>query len=345
MATDFEVFLRHDAPPAHVEAAVAALDRLEALEQRLTVYSPHSDLSQLNRQAAAGPVRLGADLLEIFKAADRLWRWTEGGFDVTAGPLVEAWGFTTRSGKRPAASEVEQALERVGWQHVAFDPEARTLAFTRPGMSINLGGIGKGYALDRIAASLRAAGVEDFLIHGGNSSVLAGGNDPIGADQVAGDESGGTESGGTESSGNGVEETEPEQRADSGAGWLIGLAHPLREGLRLGGVRLRQGALGTSGSGKQYFHYRGRRMGHVIDPRSGFPVDHFLALSVRTESAVIADGLATGLFVAGSERVSAFAAAQPEIAILASERLARAGEVSVRTWNLAAADWAKDGSP
>jgi thiamine biosynthesis lipoprotein len=348
MATDFEVLLPHDAPAVQVEAAVAALDALEALEQQLTVYSPTSELSLLNRRAAAGAVRLSVELNEVLRVADRVWQWTSGAYDPTAGPLVEAWGFTRRSGRRPSDDAIAEARRLVGWQHVDFDPERRLLGFKQPGMGLNLGGIGKGYALDRIATRLRAAGAENFLVHGGNSSVLARGDDAVASESSPEVEQAPSVAGGSRQ--NATAQDAARERVegpdDAAAmpggrprpGWRIGLAHPLRSGHRLGGLRLRDAALGTSGSGKQYFHHRGKRLGHVLDPRSGFPVDHFLSLSVRTARAAEADALATGLFVAGPEALARFAQAHPEVAVVIAQRGSRAGEAAVSRWNLSEAD-------
>ena len=136
-------------------------------------------------------------------------------------------------------------------------------------MSINLGGIGKGDALDQIADELRRGGLDDFLLHGGSSSVLAAGD----------------------------------QTANSGLGWAIGIAHPSKPKRRLAGVRLRNQALATSGSGKQFFHHRGKRYGHVIDPRTGFPAGDLASLTVIMNSAADADACGTGLFVAGTNEM------------------------------------------
>jgi thiamine biosynthesis lipoprotein len=185
------------------------------------------------------------------------------------------------------------AQQKVGWQYVALDAEAGTIEFQRPGMTINLGAIGKGYALDLLAQDLRVAGVDSFLVHGGNSSLLAG-----------------------------------------GAGWRVGLQHPTQSRRRIGGLTLNAAALATSGSGKQFFHYQGRRLGHVIDPRSGLPVDHMLSLSVIAAEATLADALATGLFVAGLDAVAAHAEQYPQIGLVAVLPSERAGEVQVRSWNI-----------
>lgn len=293
MATDFEIFLPRDAVGSDVDAAVTALDRLADIEQCLTIYDPTSELSRVNLQAADGPVKISGMLSRVLQRAAEAWRATAGAFDVTAGPFIEAWGFTTRSGKRPTEAELAVAQQRVGWQYVALDTEAHTLEFQRPGMTINLGAIGKGYALDLLAQDLQAAGVDNFLVHGGNSSLLA-----------------------------------------SGDGWRVGLQHPTQSRRRIGGLTLNAAALATSGSGKQFFHYQGKRLGHVIDPRSGLPVDHMLSLSVVAAEATMADALATGLFVAGLDAVVAHAAQYPQIGLVAVLPSERAGEVQVRSWNI-----------
>jgi thiamine biosynthesis lipoprotein len=272
MATDFVVMLPHHAADA-VELVVEALDGLDAIESALTVYRDDSEVSRANRCAFSEPVRLSAQTFALLQSAIGWSQRTDGAFDVTAGPLVEAWGFTQRSGRKPTSDEIDAARRLVGYQHLQLSEEQQTVRFAKPGMSINLGAIGKGDALDRLTEQLRGRGLNDFLIHGGNSSVIAAG------DQVSG----------------------------SGLGWGVGLAHPTKPKRRLAGVWLRNTALATSGSGKQFFHHRGRRYGHVIDPRTGYPAGDLLSLTVLTPSARDADACATGLFVAGSEAIDQLA--------------------------------------
>lgn len=266
MATEFVVMI-----PAHavmmVELVVTTLERLDEMESRLTIYQPQSEVSQINERASREAVHVSEP---TFRLLERSLQWserTQGAFDITAGPLVQAWGFTQRRGKKPTTEEIEIARRRVGYKHLKLDGDAQAVRFAQPDMSINLGAIGKGDALDQIANTLREEGLHDFLIHGGNSSILAAG------DQMAG----------------------------SGEGWSVGLAHPTKPKRRLAGLRLRNQALATSGSGKQFFHHRGRRYGHVIDPRTGNPSGDLSALTVLMDSAADADACATGLFVAGSE--------------------------------------------
>lgn len=269
MATDFAVIL-----PAHfadaVELVVETLEQLDDIENALTIYRDDSEVSIANRLAAQEAVELSDETFALLEKAISWSVKTGGAFDVTAGPLVEAWGFTQRSGRKPTDDEIQAARALVGYQQITLVKPARTISFATPGMSINLGAIGKGDALDRLAAQFREHGLTDFLIHGGNSSILAAGSQTAGSDQ----------------------------------GWAVGLAHPTKPSRRLGGLWLRDTALATSGSGKQYFHHRGRRYGHVIDPRTGYPAGDLLSLTVLMPSAADADACATGLFVAGSESIA-----------------------------------------
>lgn len=310
MATDFQILLPRSAAPAEVDAAVGAMELLEPIEATLTIYQNDSEASRINREGSQGPVRVGPMMIDILQRAARLSAATDGAFDVTAGPLVDAWGFTTRSGRRPSAEQIQTARARVGWQRLEIDPQAGTVRFAVPDMRVNFGAIGKGYALDRIAQRLHEAGVNDFLLHGGNSSVTAAGD------------------------------AEP----GSGEGWRVGLQHPTRPRQRLGGIVLRDMSLATSGSGKRHFHFRGRRYGHVIDPRSGYPAGEFLSLSVLTSQATDADAIATGLFVGGRAMILRNTAHSPApdtvipgvIAVAAAER---EGSVEVETWNVPESVW------
>ena len=272
MATDFVAILPTEDAKL-IEIAIDALEELNQIEAALTVYQPESEISQINRLADKHAVKVSWSTFRLIQRALRWSDLTEGAFDITAGPLVEAWGFLKRQGRKPNRQEIEDAKNRVGFQNIELDDARQTIAFRRPNMAINLGAIGKGFALDRIAGRFREQGINHFLLHGGNSSVIAGGD----------------------------------QDPGSGEGWAVGIAHPTKPKRRLAGLWLRDEALGTSGSGKQFFHHRGQRYGHVIDPRSGYPSGDLQALTNISRSATDADACATGMFVAGSEKTQSWA--------------------------------------
>lgn len=280
MATDFGVIVpgrdRHA-----IHAAVEALDEVERLEATLSIYREDSEISRINAAAGKSPVRVSRDVFAVLQRAQMLFQLTGGAFDITAGPLVECWGFSKRRGRKPTDAEIDEAKSRVGGDRLVLDEAARTALLADPGMSINLGGIGKGFALDCIAERLVESGVESFLIHGGRSSVLARGSETL-------------------------SQAEADRDGQDAAGWRVAVEHPLRQGIRLGELRLVDAALSTSGSGKQFFHHRGQRMGHVLDPRTGRPAGDLLAITVICERASDADALATACFVEGYRRVVSY---------------------------------------
>ena len=275
MACRFEVVFNAGEVPDATELGLAALDLVDSIEDRITVYRESSELARLNATAAEGWQPVSGDVVALLTQARRLHEQTGGAFDPAAGSLVRAWGFLRRQGRTPDAAMLASARERSGMAHVEIDEHAGRVRFTRPGIELNLGAIGKGWALDAVIGMLTAAGVGSVLVHGGSSSVRAVG--------VQGP-------------------TLPGRR-----GWRIGVRHPLRPGRRLATFTLVDAALGTSGSGTQFFVDRGRRLGHILDPRSGVPAEGVLSATVITPQAADADALSTALYVlgpAGLERIA-----------------------------------------
>jgi thiamine biosynthesis lipoprotein len=172
MACRFEVVLP-GGDARRLEAARRALDEADRLEAELSIFQPESDISRVNREAHAWPVGAGAALFDLLARARELHAATEGAFDVTSTPLSRCWGFLHRAGRRPSDEEIAEARARVGMEGVELDPVGRTVRFRRPGIELNLGGIGKGYAVARMGAQLRASGVRQALVSAGSSSMLA----------------------------------------------------------------------------------------------------------------------------------------------------------------------------
>ena len=302
MACRFEVVFNVGEVADATALACAALDRVDEVEHAFSVYRATSDLSILNATAAGGWQPVTHELLALLERARELHDRTAGGFDVAAGALVKAWGFLTRQGRTPTAAALAAARAATGMRHVEIDAAGRRVRFARPGVEINPGGIGKGWAVDRAVDLLADRGVPSVLVHGGSSSVRAIGG-----------------------------------RA-AGRGWPVGLRHPLRPNVRLATIPLVDRALGTSGSGTQFFIDRGRRLGHILDPRSGRPAEGVIAATVLAADAATADALATALYVLGPAGLPAVAPAGGDVAAILVTPAAAPGRLAVVTANLDAAD-------
>lgn len=178
MATRFE-FVLHGSNPATLRAAAEeALDEVDRIENLLSLYRPHTDIARLNAGAALAPVRVLPETFRLLQRAVELSRATGGAFDVTAGALVRAWGFLGGSGAEAQAEAVAAARACVGCDLLELSVADFSVRFRRDGVLVDLGSIGKGYALDRAAELLREAGVSSALLHGGTSTVISVGTPP-----------------------------------------------------------------------------------------------------------------------------------------------------------------------
>jgi thiamine biosynthesis lipoprotein len=286
MATHFEIVVPFDTPGA-AEAGEEAFALLDALEDQLTVYRDHSEVSRLNRLAPERAVRVEAGLFGLLKVAGEITRECDGAFDVTAGALVKAWGFFKGPRRVPSEPERCEARKRVGMDKVVLDDQRRTVRYLCRGLEINLGSIGKGYALDRLANLLtKKHKLPAVLLHGGHSSVYARGEPKIG--------------------------TQP--------GWPVRIRHPWAPERHLATVRLRNQALGTSAATFQFLEHEGRKLGHVLDPRTGWPASGLASASVVAPTGALADALSTAFYVGGREIAERYCRAHPEVgAILLPE--------------------------
>src|SRR5512143_3078003 len=167
-------------PDAGALPAIVAegLDEIDRVDRLMSNYRRDSPLSRLNRDAGSGPVKVEPELLDFLAECLRWSRESDGAFDITVGPLMKAWGFFRDDGRVPGGDELRRVLEVVGYRHVALDREAGTVRFDRPGVELDLGGIGKGYAVDRVVELLRRRGVTSALVNLGGSSVYGLGAPP-----------------------------------------------------------------------------------------------------------------------------------------------------------------------
>jgi FAD:protein FMN transferase len=299
MATRFELLLdgrREAYLRAAGEEAMATIQRTEA---QLSFYRATSDVGRLNARAAHEPVRVTPELMQLLLRARTLHAATAGMFDVTVGPLMRCWRLAEGSGAPPDEAALDAARRRVGMALVELDEAACTVRFARPGVEIDLGGIGKGYALDQAVAVLREAGVERALLHGGTSSVYGMGA-PAGADDPGAPAA-------VDAWNVAIEypSTPPAPGAEPPAAALAAMTPAGAEVTGddvLAVVALRDRALSVSAVWGRSFEAGGVVYGHVMDPALGGPVEGALLAAAACDSATDADALATALLALGPAR-------------------------------------------
>jgi thiamine biosynthesis lipoprotein len=286
MATTFEVAIPVGSLRDAVSAAEDALDLIDQLEDQMTVFRDHSEVSRLNASAADAFVEVEPRLFELFERCAIWTKETAGAFDIATGSLTKAWGFYRREGRVPPPRELVAAMRATGSRHVVLDAERRAVKFRARGLELNLGAVGKGYALDRAAELLRTKwGARSALLHGGGSSVYAVGAPP----------------------------------GDT-RGWPVRLKHPNLPDQSLGTVYLRDAGLGTSAATFQFFEYNGRKLGHLLDPRTGWPASGTGSASVVAPTAAEADAMSTAAFVLGAEGAQRLTRLRPALgAVVLSE--------------------------
>lgn len=290
----FEVYLAGTDREALIGAANEALDEIERLDRQLSHYRNDSDIARLNAHAAQQWVRLEPRLYQLLKHCAELSVATEGAFDITAGRLVKAWGFHHGTGRIPPPDEIAEILQGIGAHRILFDDDDHLLYFTSPQVEINLGAIGKGYALDEAAEILRFYGVQSAVLHGGQSTIYALGAPP------------------------GAE------------GWEFAIKDPRDKKTILQRVVLRDEALSTSGSYEQFFEANGIRYGHILNPRTGRPAQGMLGVSVVAPSAADSDALSTAFFIQGRAWAEAYCRARPELRVVMIEEAEKGEQIVSR---------------
>lgn len=285
MATRFELVLLGEDAARLRAAGEEALGEIDRLEARWSLYRPGSEIERVNALAARQPAPVSGPTFQLLQLACRLQAETDGAFDIAIAPLVRCWGFMDGAGRIPSAEELAAARALSGTRHILLDAESKTVRFAVEGAMIDLGAIGKGAAIDAAAETLRAAGVECALLHGGTSSVHAIGAPP-----------------GTD-------------------GWKIAVASPPGHPPTGKAVLLRDESLSVSAVWGKCFEDHGRKLGHVIDPRTGMPVNHASLAAVTSVSAAEGDALSTALLVLGFDGRRKFAAQRPNARslVMASE--------------------------
>jgi thiamine biosynthesis lipoprotein len=263
MATRFELVLYGDEPARLRAAGEQALQEIERLESQLSFYRPDSEVSRINSRAAEAPVKIDPRLFHLLLRCATLTTRTCGAFDITVGPLMRAWGFVEGSPRVVQPSELAVLRNKTGMKNVELCDEDFTVRFKHPGVELDLGGYGKGYAIERAVGILKENGVPNALLHGGTSSIFGLGAPPM------------------------------------EAGWRIALSPPLDEGENPTTLELNNKGLSVSAAHGKWFQVDGSVYGHVLDPRTASPASGALAAAVTGPSPSDCEALSTALLVLG----------------------------------------------
>lgn len=231
----FSIALYTGNRPDAEAASTKAFAELRRLDRMLSNYRTDSEWSQVNRNASAQAVRVSQELFDLLSTCFDFSRRSEGAFDITVGPLMKAWDFHDGSGRLADDAAVKKALASTGYENLQFDPACRTVKFARAGVEIDPGGIGKGYAVDRMIEVLKSNGIRRALVSAAGSSIYALGAPP-GSD-----------------------------------GWKASIRVPNQADPKTVEVLLKDASLSTSGESGKSFRANGRSYGHILDPRTGYP--------------------------------------------------------------------------
>lgn len=248
-----------------IGALEQAFEEVRRIDHLLSNYRPKSELSRVNREAAHHPVEVSQETFDLLSKCLDYSRQSEGAFDITVGPLMKMWGFYRGSGRLPHRAEVRGVLGRVGYRNVVLERGTRTIRFTREGVELDPGGIGKGYAVDRMVEVLKANGVSSALVSAAGSSIYGLGAPP------------------------------GEQ------GWKVKIRDPKNSAKTVEEIRLTNASLSTSGSYEKFFRAEGKVFSHIMDPRTGYPARGMLAVSVIAPRTLESEAWTKPFFINGRQ--------------------------------------------
>ena len=249
---------------------------LQKLHDTINIFDPHSEISRLNQSAAAAPFPCSLKLWYLLRECRRAYQETGGVFDISVGPLMRLWGLHQARQSLPTAAEIEDTLQAVGLNKVVFDDVNRTVRFTHPKTCLDFGGIAKGYALDRAVRIARTCGVRSGLIDlGGNLFCF--------------------------------EVPPPGKHA-----YAVGIRDPFGPDDILGTVPLKDCAVSTSGNYERQIVIEKQTIGHIMDPRTGYPVEGVAGVTLICKTAVETEGMSKTLFVLGIKQAEPILAGLPD---------------------------------
>lgn len=286
MGTAVECQAFHGAPEQARRSVEAAFAAVRQVDRDMSVYRPESDVGRLNRLPGQHEVAIRPGTAAVLQASLEVGRNSRGALDVTITPLLNQWGFYSVRYEAPGSPQLDAALALVDYRRVHLDDVKGIVRLGRRGMQLDFGGIAKGFAVDQAVEALRAGDVRSGMVNAGGDLRLLG-------------------------------------RHPDGEPWVVGLQHPLMPARLLMCLSLDGGAVATSGNYLRYRVYNGRRYGHLLHPRSGYPADTALSMTVVATTAMRADALATAALVMGRDGL-AWLGGQPGVeAVMVSRSSSR----------------------
>lgn len=276
-------FSAYTADPAGAERAfAAAYDEIRRVERLMTDWErpgePESDIVRINKAAGKRAVKVSAETLDVIRTSLDMSRRSEGAFDITFAAMKGLWKFDEDMDRTlPPAGEIERRRKLINWRDVQIDTQAGTVKLRRAGMRIGLGGIAKGYAVDRCAAVLRAAGLPDFMVQAGGDLYVSG--------------------------------------RKGTANWMVGIRDP-RGGPAdiIARMPIQDHAFSTAGDYERGFVLNGRRYHHIIDPKTGYPATASREVTIFAPTAFLADALDDAVFILGPQKGMALVDSFPDCA-------------------------------
>lgn len=262
MGTKVEIIAQGRNEASLAKAVELGFQEFERLEAGLSRYRDDSEVSKINRNAGVGPVQVSPELFMLLEKSLEICKDTGGAFDITILPVLSLWNFNEKNARPPSEEEVRQKLSLVDCQKIILKKDQYLVFLPEPGMGIDLGGIAKGYAVDRVAELLKRKGVSSGIVSAGGDMRVFGGK---------------------------------------GRGLAVGIQDPRNRSRVLAKIYLKDSAISTSGDYERFFIFQGVRYAHILDPRSGHPAQGEESVSVVGESGLSTDAWATALFVLGSE--------------------------------------------
>ena len=269
MGTDVHILINSQNQKTSLEAISAAMAEMRRIDDDMTDWRPIGQVWKLNKQSGKQAVKVSKEMLGLIQQSVRISEMTGGLFDISYRGVGSLWDFYKEPHVIPSAEQIQAGLKKVGYQHMIINEQERTVYLPIAGMEIGLGGIAKGYAVDRAVAIIESFGFKDFVVNAGGDLYVRG----SGSAQL----------------------------------WKVGIRHPRKENALIAEIPAKNYSIVTSGDYERFFIKDGKRYCHIVNPKTGFPAAACQSVTVLAKKCAEADALATGIFLMGPEKGLAFA--------------------------------------